>query len=153
MEERLYFLLNTAQHVLRKFVDEEGLARTGLTSAQMGLLFFVARHEGCLLNEVAAGLDLKSATVTGLLARTEKTGVIRRRTSADDRRAAQLFLTPKGRRLLGEIHQLNQELNAALREGFSSEELAVVMRFLRHVRALPEARGHSGTDAPGDSET
>jgi len=111
MEERLYFLLNTAQHVLRKFVDEEGLART------------------------------------------EKTGVIRRRTSADDRRAAQLFLTPKGRRLLGEIHQLNQELNAALREGFSSEELAVVMRFLRHVRALPEARGHSGTDAPGDSET
>jgi DNA-binding MarR family transcriptional regulator len=140
MEERLYYLLNTAQHALRSHVDEEGLARTGLTSAQMGLLFFVAKNDGCLVNEVSAGLRLKNAAVTGLIARTEKTGVIRRRPSTEDRRATHLFLTPKGRRLLAEIHGLNQELNAALREGFSVEELTIVLRFLNHVRGLPTRR-------------
>ncbi|MFT3927816.1 MAG: MarR family transcriptional regulator [Myxococcales bacterium] len=137
MEERLYFLLNAAQHELRQFVDQEGLGRTGLTSAQMGVLFFVARNDGCLLSEVGKALGVKSAAVTGLISRTEKTGVIRRKASAEDRRAAQLFLTPKGRRLLTDIHRLNIELNAALREGFSYDELAVVVRFLEHVRTLP----------------
>ena len=141
MEERLYYLLNVAQHELRKFVDERGLERTGLTAARMGLLFFVARNDGCLLNQVGTGLGLKNAAVTGLVARTEKTGVIRRKASSEDRRASQLFLTPKGSRLLEEVRKLNEDLNAALRDGFTPEELAVVVRFLNHVRSIPAKKG------------
>jgi DNA-binding MarR family transcriptional regulator len=136
MEERLYYLLNTAQHALRQRVDQEGVARTGLTSARMGLLFFIAKHDGCLLKDVGRGLGLTNATVTGLIARTERTGVIRRKVSSEDRRATQLFLTPKGRRQLAEIGKLNAELNAAIREGFTAEEISVVIRFLNHVRDI-----------------
>ena len=138
MDERLYYQLNTAQHELRQFVDKEALARTGLTSVQMGLLFFVAKHDGCLQKDAGRGLGLKDATVTGLIARTERAGVIRRRSSPEDGRATQLFLTAKGRRLLTEVHELNRELNTALRGKFSSEEIAVVLRFLNHVRSLPQ---------------
>jgi DNA-binding MarR family transcriptional regulator len=144
MEERLYYLLNIAQHELRKFVDSEALARTGLTSARMGLLFFVAKNDGTFLSAVGKGLGLKNAAVTGLVARTEKTGVIQRKASPDDRRASQLFLTAKGRRQLDAIRKLNEELNAALREGFTPEEIAVVVRFLNHVRSLPRSRGSTG---------
>ena len=70
--------------------------------------------------------------------------MIRRKASTEDRRAAQLFLTPKGRRQLDEVRKLNDDLNTALREGFTAEELAVVVRFLSHVRSIP-ARAHAAT--------
>ena len=47
-------------------------------------------------------------------------------------------MTAKGRRELDEIHALNEELNAALQEGFTAEELKTVLRFLNHVRAATQ---------------
>jgi DNA-binding MarR family transcriptional regulator len=133
VDKRLYFQLNVAQQALRKHVDEQGVARTGLTSAQMGALFFVAKHDGCLLKDLGEGLGLKNAAITGLVARTEKTGCIRRRASSEDGRATHLHLTAKGQKKLEEIHKLNDELGRALRDGFADEEISVVLRFLQHV--------------------
>ena len=136
VDRRLYFLLNVAQQAIRKRVDDEALERVGLTSAQCGALFYVAKHDGCLLKELAEGLGLKNAAITGLVARTEKTGCLRRDPSPDDARATKLHLTPKGQRKLREIHTLNQELQRSLTEGFSTGELDVVLRFLQHTIAL-----------------
>jgi DNA-binding MarR family transcriptional regulator len=136
VDKRLYFLLNMAQQTLRKYVDEQGLSQTGLTSAQMGVLFFLAKHDGCLLKELGEGLGLKNAAITGLVARTEKTGCIRRRASSEDGRATHLHLTAKGQKKLEDIRRLNDELNRALREGFDESELEVVLRFLRHVTQI-----------------
>lgn len=139
MDERLYHLLNTAQYRLRGYVDEQALARTGLTSAWMGLLFFVAKNEGCALSAAARALGVKNAAMTGLVARAEKTGSIKRRPSREDARATQLFLTAKGRRKLDDVRRLNEELDRALRAGFTEDEIALVVRFLQHVRDLPDA--------------
>jgi DNA-binding MarR family transcriptional regulator len=133
VEKRLYFLLNAAPQALRKHVDEQAIARVGLTSAQMGVLFYLAKHEGCLLKELGQGLALKNAAITGLVARTEKTGCIRRRASSEDGRATHLYLTAKGHKKLEEIQRLNEELNRTLRAGFSDGEIEIVLRFLRHV--------------------
>lgn len=138
-DSRLYFLLNVAQQALRQRVDRECLERVGLTSAQAGLLFYVARHEGCLLKDVATGLGLKNAAITGLVARVEKTGCVRREASAEDARATRLLLTAKGQKKLLAIKQLNDELNARLRRGFAVSEVEVVSRFLRHVLTVAEA--------------
>jgi len=135
-DRRLYFLLNVAQQALRQRVDRECLERVGLTSAQTGLLFYVAKHEGCLLKEVASGLGLKSAAITGLVTRCEKTGCIKRQGSSSDARATTLHLTAKGQKKLLEIKRLNEELGTRLRRGFAGEEIEVVLRFLEHVREL-----------------
>ena len=55
MEERLYYLLEHRPARAPKISSTKGLLRTGLTSARMGLLFFVAKHDGCFLNEVGKG--------------------------------------------------------------------------------------------------
>jgi DNA-binding MarR family transcriptional regulator len=136
LEKRLYFSLSVAQQALRKHVDEQGLARTGLTSAQMGVLFYVAKHDGCLLKELAEGVGIKNAAITGLVARTEKTGCIRRRASSEDGRATHLHLTAKGQKKLEEIMKLNEELHRELKKGFSEQEIEVVLRFLQHVAAI-----------------
>lgn len=136
VDKRLYFLLSVAQQGLRKHVDEQGLARTGLTSAQMGVLFYVAKHDGCLLKDLAEGIGIKNAAITGLVARTEKTGCIRRRASSEDGRATHLHLTAKGQKKLEEIHKLNEELHRELKRGFDEGEIEIVLRFLRHVAAI-----------------
>jgi DNA-binding MarR family transcriptional regulator len=133
VDKRLYFSLSVAQQALRKHVDEQGVSRTGLTSAQMGVLFYVAKHDGCLLKELGEGIGVKNAAITGLVARTEKTGCIRRRASSEDGRATHLHLTAKGQKKLEEIHRLNDELHRELKRGFSEEEIAIVLRFLQHV--------------------
>jgi DNA-binding MarR family transcriptional regulator len=135
-DRRLFFLLNSAQQALRQRVDRECLARVGLTSAQMGLLYYVAKHDGCVLKELASGLRLKSAAVTGLLTRTEATGCVRREVSRADARATKLHLTAKGQRKLLEIRRLNESFNEQLRSGFSASEIELVLRFLRHVHEL-----------------
>jgi len=140
VDRRLYFLLNVAQQAIRKRVDDEALERVGLTSAQCGALFYVAKHDGCLLKELAEGLGLKNAAITGLVARTEKTGCLRRDPSPDDARATKLHLTPKGQRKLREIQALNQTLQARLSEGFDESELSLVARFLEHVVAVGRER-------------
>lgn len=140
VDKRLYFLLNVAQQAIRKRVDDDALARVGLTSAQCGVLFFVAKHDGCLLKELAEGLGLKNAAITGLVARTEKTGCLRRDASPDDARATKLHLTAKGQRKLREIGALNQTLQARLTEGFAESELALIARFLEHVIAVGKER-------------
>lgn len=138
MDKRLYFLLSTAQQGLRKYVDEQGVERTGLTSAQMGVLFYLEHHDGCLLKELGEGVGVKNAAITGLVARTERTGCIRRRASAEDGRATQVFITAKGHKKLDEIKRLNDELGRRLREGFEEREIAVVLRFLRHVADIAQ---------------
>jgi DNA-binding MarR family transcriptional regulator len=132
-DKRLYFLLNVAQQALRKRMDEEGVARTGLTSAQMGVLFYVAKHDGCLLKDLGRGLGVKNAAITGLVARTEKTGCLKRKASSVDGRATHLHLTAKGQRKLEEIKKLNEELGRQLKHGFSESELDTVGRFFQHV--------------------
>ncbi|HEY6878918.1 MAG TPA: MarR family transcriptional regulator [Polyangiales bacterium] len=132
-DKRLYFQLNVAQQALRKRIDEEGLERTGLTSAQMSVLHYLAKHDGCLLKDLGRGLGVKNAAVTGLVARTEKTGCIKRKASSSDGRATHLHLTAKGQRKLEEIKRVNEELSRELRSGFSESELETVSRFFQHV--------------------
>lgn len=138
-DKRLYFLLNVAQQALRKRMDEDGVARTGLTSAQMSVLFYVAKHDGCLLKDLGSGLGVKNAAITGLVARTEKTGCLKRKASSLDGRATHLHLTAKGQRRLEEIKKLNDELGRELKRGFNEAELATVTRFFEHV--LDVAKG------------
>lgn len=135
-DKRLYFLLNVAQQALRKRMDEEGVARTGLTSAQMGVLFYIAKHDGCLLKDLGRGLGVKNAAITGLVARTEKTGCIKRKASSIDGRATHLHLTAKGQRKLEEIKRLNEELGRELKSGFIEAELETVARFFQHVMTV-----------------
>jgi MarR family transcriptional regulator, organic hydroperoxide resistance regulator len=133
LERRLYFLLNLATQVLRRRVDESALSRTGLTSAQLGVLQFLATNEGCKLAELARGVGVKQSAIGGLVERTERTGCIRTQRGQEDARSTQVYLSPKGRKLLTQMAELNRELNTQLRGDFSDAEIEVVLRFLNHV--------------------
>ncbi len=86
----------------------------------------IGRTPGFLANE----LDLENSSMTGLLDRLEKKGLIVRKPNPNDRRGILVFLTPEGARARDTIKSLVEELDRKLRAELSPEEIKVFRRVI-----------------------
>ena len=132
-DRRLIFLLNVAQRRVQHFVARA--TEGGVTPAQSGLLFVLARRDGVLMGEAGAALDLGMPGISGLAERMVSAGLIEKRADPDDGRASRLFLTAAGRKALTLAKARTAELNAWLMEGFSAAEIDIVARWLASVQS------------------
>ena len=133
MDHRLVYLLNVGQRRLHRWSQARTVAG-GVTAAQAGLLFFLGKNDGALMNEAAAALDLKAPGMSGLVDRAERAGLIERHADELDRRASRLWLTADGRAALKRAKSGLAELNDRLTEGFTASEIDVVARWLRSLQ-------------------
>jgi DNA-binding MarR family transcriptional regulator len=129
MDHRLVYLLNVGQRRLHRW-SQARTAAGGVTAAQAGLLFFLAKNDGALTNEAAAALDLKAPGMSGLVDPAERAGLIERHADEFDRRASRLWLTRDGRAALKRSKAGLAALNAHLTDGFTSSEIDIVVRWL-----------------------
>lgn len=102
------------------FVVQETLERVAdkheLSLVQLRLLGILRDREPAML-ELAAFLKLDKSSVTGLVSRAEKRGLVRRVSTQEDRRAVNVVLTPKGRDLALKIEkQGERELENLVRD-------------------------------------
>jgi DNA-binding MarR family transcriptional regulator len=121
--------LNVGQRRLQRW-SQARAARGGVTAAQSGLLFFLGTHNGALMSEAAAALDLGAPGMSGLADRTEKAGLIERRADENDGRVSRLWLTEAGCSARQRAKTGMKDLNARLTEGFTDAEIDVVARWL-----------------------
>ncbi|NLP63546.1 MarR family winged helix-turn-helix transcriptional regulator [Paraburkholderia sacchari] len=140
MDHRLVYLLNVGQRRLHRW-SQARTAAGGVTAAQAGLLFFLAKNDGALTNEAAAALDLKAPGMSGLVDRTERAGLIERHADESDRRATRLWLTKEGRGAVRRSKAGLVDLNARLTEGFTDSEIDVVARWLTSLQEKFPADG------------
>lgn len=126
---RLVFLLNVAYRRLQRWTEKE-LAPAGSSAAQAGVLFWLGRHDGALIGELAEALDIVPSAMTGLVDRMVNASLVERRPDGEDRRAFRIHLTAAGRSLRKQAAARTQALNASLMEGFSEAEIAIVARWL-----------------------
>jgi DNA-binding MarR family transcriptional regulator len=129
-DRRLYYKLNQAQHLLSKRVDAECDRALGIKTAQLGAVFFLLDHDGCMLKEISAGLGLNNSAITTLVDRMGKGGLLTRESCSIDGRSYRLHLTKKAKSIGLKAIPLAKELNARLAQGFSDEEIGTVIRFL-----------------------
>ena len=80
----------------------------GLTLPQLRVLFSVRAHPGITTNVLAAQLGLSAATVSGLVDKLTRNGLIERLQHPEDRRVIPLRLTADGQAVVGEIRQGNR---------------------------------------------
>jgi DNA-binding MarR family transcriptional regulator len=66
-------------------------------------LLGVLRDRTPSMNELAAILELDKSSITGLVDRAERRGLVRRSVSTEDRRAYRVSLTARGRALAGRV--------------------------------------------------
>lgn len=138
-DRRLVYLLNVGQRRLNRWIEARLADRGAISAAQAGALFYLARHDGASIGELAQTLDLAASAMTGLADRLVRAGLLERRRDAEDGRAVRLHLTAAGRSALKAANAELAPLNARLAEGFSEAELAVVARWLASLRRKFEA--------------
>jgi DNA-binding MarR family transcriptional regulator len=135
-DRRLYYKLNQAQHLLSKRVDAELAGALGIKTAQLGAVFFLLEHDGCMLKEISAGLGLNNSAITTLVVRMEKGGLLTRESCSVDGRSYRIHLTNKAKSIGQKAIPVAKELNSMLAQGFSDEEIDTVIRFLDSIISL-----------------
>ncbi len=83
--------------------------RVGLTGPQLVILQEISRLGTVSVGEVAKNVSLSQGTVTGILERMEKRGVVVRQRSSQDKRRVMVRITESGEELLSNAPPIMQE--------------------------------------------
>ncbi len=87
-----------AAHIHRSKVHD-ALEKAGMPSAQPFILIDLHHNPGKSLKELSAHRGVQPATVTNMIDRMEKNGLVRRANDEKDRRVVRVYLTEEGERL------------------------------------------------------
>jgi len=93
-------LHSAAVHLLRRLRRED--EQTGLSPARLSALSVVAFGGPMRISDLARAEQVKTPTITPVVAALERDGLITRQVDQRDARAAILRATPKGERLMAE---------------------------------------------------
>jgi DNA-binding MarR family transcriptional regulator len=104
-----------------------------ITTDQYSLLWAVWRREGIRQNELAEELFSDPNTVTAMLVRLEKRGLIRREVCSEDGRARRVSLTPSGKRLVNRLSEDWEPMRQELRRLFAGDAGQEALRILEDV--------------------
>ncbi|WP_418961279.1 MarR family winged helix-turn-helix transcriptional regulator [Streptomyces tritici] len=124
-------------------VYAESAREYGLTP-QQGQLLCVLMAQPHGMGELGAMLRLAKSSLTGLVDRTERNGLVRREPDPGDQRAVRVALTPEGARLAEEFYVGACRRIEELPAGLSDEERGTLVALLGRVvrdNAVPELFG------------
>ena len=110
-------------------------AEIGITGAQWVVLIRIASGVGATAAELCRVIRYDSGSMTRMLDRLEKRGLIRRDRCAEDRRIVRLSLTDLGKELYPQLTPIAVDVLNRLLKGFSAEEAALLMKFLDRMLA------------------
>lgn len=125
----------------------------------MGLILFALYEEDSrTIKELAARSQLACSTLTGLLTRMEKAGLVVRQRDSQDGRLVRVSLTSLGRSLKSKCHAMAREVAEVAQRGVGQQNVAQVNAMLQDITAAfrseeqrlsaanGSARGGSGQD-------
>jgi MarR family transcriptional regulator, transcriptional regulator for hemolysin len=107
----------------------------GLTQTQWQALAVLARREGIKQAALADLLQVQPISLGRLIDRMEAAGWVERRPAPTDRRAIQLYLTPKVAPLLGRMADAALLTREAALADFDTDEREQLFRMLQRVKA------------------
>lgn len=112
----------------------------GLTGPQLMVLKELSVHGGVYVAELTRAIHLSQPTVTGILDRLEKRGLVRRRRSDEDKRRVHVWLTDDGERLVADAPPLLQEEFTAELSRLEEWEQTQILSALQRVVLMMEAK-------------
>ena len=143
------FLINDVGRLLRRNFNRRVQA-LGLTQAQWRAVAYLSRNEGVTQVELADLLEIQPITLTRLLDRMEAAGWVQRRNHPLDRRAVQLYLTPKSEPILEQMQEFATETIAVAVTGLPAATQKQLVEYLQHMkRNLSAAEGAAEGESTG----
>src|SRR5262249_2180656 len=107
------------------------LADCGVSAQEGQLLAFVESRDGVAVMAIVRLLGVPKSTVTSMLQRLERAGLLHRGDNPEDARSALLFVTSKGRRVATRARNRVLELEQRLHVHLTEADLLSLARVVR----------------------
>lgn len=106
------------------------LSAHGLHVGQEILLVQLWDAEGLTQSQLGERLEIEPSTVSKMISRMEKAGLVTRQPDPDDARISRIYLSEQGRELRGAVLAAWDELEARLVSGLDELERALLRRLI-----------------------
>jgi DNA-binding MarR family transcriptional regulator len=128
------YLVRDAHRAFQRLLEKR-IAPYGVTRGQWYFLRVLWTEDGLSQRELSARVGMMEPTTVIALRTMEKSGLIRRVRDADDKRKAQVWLTPKAKRMREELLQLARTITDEAEQGVPRKDLAVFRRAIAAMTA------------------
>ena len=134
MSEEICKLINKSAMLHRRIMAKI-LERYDLTYAQYQVLKTIRQHDTISAKEILVYLDTDKATLSGILSRLERNGLIRREKDPKDKRLMHISLTAASEALCDNVSDIEKQCSEDLTKGMKTKE---VKNFLNVFERLVE---------------
>ena len=112
----------------------EAAGLTGVVPSHGDIIAVLLEHKKCTMKELADKIHRTKATLTVLIDKLEKKGLLVRQKSQDDNRVVYITLTPEGEALKSLFVKISNKLNQKAFAGIGSEDLKKLNKMLKNIR-------------------
>ena len=144
-------IIRAQRDLQRSFADDPAnpLFRSQLTMSQLKLLLMLRHSGGSGGQELARGMGVSLATLTGIVDRMVGQGLVTRREDPSDRRVRIIELTTHGSRMIDEIVTTGTQRMRHLLDRVEPAGLDVILRALRLLRGALATPGAAEENRTG----
>jgi MarR family transcriptional regulator, organic hydroperoxide resistance regulator len=128
------YLVRDAHRAFQRLLERR-IAPYGVTRGQWYFLRVLWTEDGLSQRELSTRVGMMEPTTVIALRSMEKSGLIRRVRSSEDKRRSQVWLTPKGQRMRNELLALARGITVQSEAGITSDDLAVFRRVITRMTA------------------
>lgn len=135
METKGGFLISRIKQTGTRIFDRM-LADSGIdefNGAQGRILYVLWQNDEISISSLSAQTSLANTTLTAMLDRMEKNGLIVRKPDPRDRRNRLIVLTEKAKSLQDDYMRISESMNERYYNGFTEEEIVQFEAYLQRV--------------------
>jgi len=114
---------------------------TGITAPQAMAMGILSKEKRIKMTELSSKLSLSNSTVSGIVDRLEKQGMVERDRSKEDRRVVYVNICPKFNDIHADFHKLIRENTANIIKKGTPEEIIKIVEGLNTLKRLLCAEG------------
>jgi DNA-binding MarR family transcriptional regulator len=133
LDNYLPFLINRVGSALVARFTAEALVRRGMTIDTWRVLAALSNDGKQRQVDLASSTSIDSSTLSRLITRMVRDGLVTRTRSAKNSREVLIELAPQGEVLIGLLVPVAQDLEKAAREGIDADDLTAAKRVLRQM--------------------
>jgi DNA-binding MarR family transcriptional regulator len=137
----LPYLVNRVGTIIAEQFTAEALAAHDLSIAMWRVLVVLAENGGQRQIDLAGATSIDVSTLSRLVTRLVRMGLVSRTRSATSNREVVVKLDPKGRAALRELIPVARRTEALAMQGLSRSDLAITKRSLRRIYDNMARRG------------
>ena len=104
-----------------------------ITPGQMSVLYALYNGDGITITELSKKCYLDNSTLTGVIDRLEKSGLVLRGEHPDDRRQLLIYLTDTAKAKEPLIHDVMNRISTTMLAGCTDEEIVIFRKVLLNI--------------------